>query len=86
MVGPRPERPFFVNQLSESIPYYGVRHSAKPGITGWSQIKYPYGSSEKDALRKLEYDIYYLKNQNFLFDMIILIRTVDIVVFRFGAR
>ena len=86
MVGPRPERPFFVDKLNESIRYYRIRHSVKPGITGWSQIKCPYGSSEKDALRKLEYDIFYLKNQNFLFDLIILIRTVDIVVFRFGSR
>jgi sugar transferase (PEP-CTERM system associated) len=85
-VGPRPERPEFVAQLSESIPYYEERHCAKPGITGWAQICYPYGSSEKDSLEKLQYDLYYVKNHSLLFDLMILLQTVEVVLLGKGAR
>lgn len=85
-VGPRPERPEFVAQLAESIPYYDERHYAKPGITGWAQICYPYGSSEKDSLEKLQYDLYYVKNHSLLFDLMILLQTVEVVLLGKGAR
>jgi sugar transferase (PEP-CTERM system associated) len=85
-VGPRPERPLFVAQLAESIPYYDERHCAKPGITGWAQVCYPYGSSEKDAIEKLQYDLYYVKNHSLLFDMMILLQTVEVVLLGKGGR
>jgi len=85
-VGPRPERPEFVAQLAEKIPYYVQRHCIKPGITGWAQLCYPYGSSEKDALEKLQYDLYYIKNNSLLFDLAILIQTAEVVLFGKGAR
>lgn len=85
-VGPRPERPVFVEQLVQKLPYYSLRHSAKPGITGWAQICYPYGASEEDALRKLEYDLYYIKNQSIFMDLLIIFRTVKTVLFQKGAR
>lgn len=85
-VGPRPERPIFVDQLVEKLPYYSLRHSAKPGITGWAQVCYPYGASEEDALRKLEYDLYYIKHQSFFIDLLIIFRTVKTVLFRKGSR
>jgi sugar transferase (PEP-CTERM system associated) len=85
-VGPRPERPEFVAQLAEKIPYYVQRHCVKPGITGWAQLCYPYGSSETDALEKLQYDLYYIKNNNLLFDLAILIQTAEVVLFGTGAR
>jgi sugar transferase (PEP-CTERM system associated) len=85
-VGPRPERPEFVAQLAEKIPYYVQRHCVKPGITGWAQLCYPYGSSEGDALEKLQYDLYYIKNNNLLFDLAILIQTAEVVLFGKGAR
>jgi sugar transferase (PEP-CTERM system associated) len=85
-VGPRPERPQFVAELSDSIPYYEERHCAKPGITGWAQICYPYGASEKDSLEKLQYDLYYLKNHSLLFDMMILLQTVEVVLLGKGGR
>jgi sugar transferase (PEP-CTERM system associated) len=85
-VGPRPERPQFVAQLAESIPYYAERHCAKPGITGWAQICYQYGSSEKDSLEKLQYDLYYVKNHSLLFDLMILLQTVEVVLLGKGAR
>jgi sugar transferase (PEP-CTERM system associated) len=85
-VGPRPERPQFVTELSEKIPYYVQRHSVKPGITGWAQLCYPYGSSEQDALEKLQYDLYYIKNNTLLFDLAILLQTVEVVVMGQGAR
>ncbi len=85
-VGPRPERPVFVEQLSRSIPYYSLRHNVKPGITGWAQVFYPYGASEEDALRKLEYDLYYIKNMSPQMDLWIIIETIKIVLFQKGAR
>ena len=85
-VGPRPERPEFVEHLEKKIPYYRERHTVKPGITGWAQLCYPYGSSEKDALEKLQYDLYYVKNRTLLFDLAILVQTVEVVLWRKGAR
>jgi sugar transferase (PEP-CTERM system associated) len=85
-VGPRPERPEFVKQLEQSIPYYRERHTVKPGITGWAQLCYPYGSSERDALEKLQYDLYYVKNRGLLFDFAILVQTVEVVLWGKGAR
>jgi sugar transferase (PEP-CTERM system associated) len=79
LVGPRPERPEFVADLAERIPYYHERHSVKPGITGWAQLCYPYGSSEEDALQKLQYDLYYVKNNTLLFDLAILLQTAEVV-------
>jgi sugar transferase (PEP-CTERM system associated) len=83
-VGPRPERPEFVLELVKSIPYYNQRHNVKPGLTGWAQLKYPYGSTMEDALEKLKYDLYYVKHRSILLDMFILIRTVEIVIFGKG--
>ena len=85
-VGPRPERPIFVEQLTGKLPYYSLRHAAKPGITGWAQVCYPYGASEEDALRKLEYDLYYIKHQSFFLDMLIIFRTIKTVLFQKGSR
>jgi sugar transferase (PEP-CTERM system associated) len=85
-VGPRPERPYFVKQLCEEIPYYNVRHSIKPGITGWAQVRYQYGASVEDALQKLQYDLYYVKNNSLFLDIIILIDTVQVVLFGKGGR
>jgi len=78
-VGPRPERPYFVEKLAREIPYYIERYRAKPGITGWAQIKYPYGASVEDARRKLEYDLYYMKNYNIMLDLLILVQTARVV-------
>ncbi len=86
LVGPRPERPQFVKELSEKIPYYVERLSVKPGITGWAQLCYPYGASEQDALEKLQYDLYYVKNRNLLFDIAILVQTAEVVLMGKGAR
>lgn len=85
-VGPRPERPYFVKQLCEEIPYYDVRHSIKPGITGWAQVRYQYGASVEDAIQKLQYDLYYVKNNSLFLDIIILIDTVQVVLFGKGSR
>jgi sugar transferase (PEP-CTERM system associated) len=85
-VGPRPERPQFVAELARRIPYYGERHCVKPGITGWAQLCFPYGSSEQDALEKLQYDLYYIKNNCLLFDLSILVQTVEVVFLGNGAR
>ncbi len=85
-VGPRPERPQFVEALAEKIPYYMQRHCVKPGITGWAQLCYPYGSSEQDAIEKLQYDLYYIKNNGFLFDLSILVQTAEVVLMGKGAR
>lgn len=86
LVGPRPERPEFVETLSKNIPYYLERHRVNPGITGWAQLCYPYGSSEKDAFEKLEYDLYYVKNRTLLFDLMILLQTAEVVLWQKGAR
>ena len=83
-VGPRPERPEFVQQLIKNLPYYNERHNVKPGLTGWAQLKYPYGSTEEDSLEKLKYDLYYIKHRSFMLDLLILIRTVEIVLFGKG--
>ena len=85
-VGPRPERPFFVDQLVEKIPYYSLRHSVKPGITGWAQVSSPYGASLEDAVEKLQYDLYYVKNHGLFLDLIILFSTIEVVVLGKGAR
>ena len=84
-VGPRPERPHFVKQLAEEIPFYEQRHLIPPGLTGWAQIKYPYGASVEDARQKLQYDLYYVKNQSLLLDAIILFETVKTILFGRGA-
>ena len=85
-VGPRPERPFFVNELKKEIPYYEVRNVVKPGITGWTQVKYPYGATVDDAKEKLQYDIFYIKNMSPVLDLIIVLLTVRIILFGRGAR
>lgn len=85
-VGPRPERPEFVARLSEAIPYYAERHSVKPGLTGWAQLCYPYGSSDADAAEKLEYDLYYVKNRSLFLDAMILLQTVEVIILGKGAR
>jgi sugar transferase (PEP-CTERM system associated) len=83
-VGPRPERPFFVEQLNEVIPFYSQRHLVEPGLTGWAQVRYDYGASVEDALQKLQYDLYYIKNASLTFDLWILMETVKIVLFGRG--
>ena len=83
-VGPRPEREFFIKQLEKEIMYYNLRHTVKPGLTGWAQVMYPYGASVEDAYRKLQYDLYYIKNHDIIFDMKILLKTVTIVIFGKG--
>jgi sugar transferase (PEP-CTERM system associated) len=85
-IGPRPERPIFVTQLEDTIPYYSQRHLIKPGLTGWAQIRYPYGASVEDAIEKLKYDLYYIKNQSPMLDAMILFDTIRIVLFGRGAR
>jgi exopolysaccharide biosynthesis polyprenyl glycosylphosphotransferase len=85
LVGPRPERPVFVQDLSQKIPYYSQRHIVKPGLTGWAQINYPYGNTVEDALQKLQYDLFYIKNQSLLFDLSILFNTIKTVVLRKGT-
>ncbi|HLA09625.1 MAG TPA: TIGR03013 family XrtA/PEP-CTERM system glycosyltransferase [Pyrinomonadaceae bacterium] len=85
-VGPRPERPHFVSQLAQEIPYYHQRHLIAPGLTGWAQIKYPYGASIEDARQKLQYDLFYIKNQSLILDAIIMFETVKIILFGRGAH
>jgi len=85
-IGPRPERPFFVEQLRAQIPYYDLRHRVPPGITGWAQVNYPYGATVEDARRKLAYDLYYLKRSDLVLDLVILLQTVRVVLFAHGAR
>ena len=86
MVGPRPERPSFVAQLREQIPYYDLRHTGKPGLTGWAQVRYAYGASLEDARKKHQFDLYYVKNNSVLLDLQVLIETVSVVLFREGAH
>jgi lipopolysaccharide/colanic/teichoic acid biosynthesis glycosyltransferase len=85
-VGPRPERPHFVDQLAEVIPFYRDRACVKPGITGWAQVNYPYGASIEDARQKLSYDLYYVKHRNLFLDVLILFATVRVILFQEGAR
>jgi len=85
-VGPRPERPEFVAQLAGRVPFYEERHFVKPGVTGWAQVRYSYGASEKDAQEKLEYDLYYVKHHSLILDLMVLLQTVEIVLFRIGSR
>lgn len=86
LVGPRPERPSFVEQLRGQIPFYDIRHSVKPGVTGWAQVRYSYGASVEDARRKHEFDLYYVKNNSLFLDILVLIETVSVVLFREGAQ
>jgi len=85
-VGPRPERPHFVDQLNQEIRYYSIRHSVKPGLTGWAQLRYPYGASVRDAEEKLKFDLFYVKNHGLVFDLMIMLQTVEVVLFGRGAR
>jgi sugar transferase (PEP-CTERM system associated) len=85
-VGPRPERPFFVEKLKERVPYYKERFTVKPGVTGWAQIKYGYGASERDALEKLKYDLYYIKNMSVVMDLLVMFHTAKIVLLGRGSR
>ncbi len=86
LVGPRPERPYFVDQLTKQIPFYAVRHSVKPGVTGWAQVRYHYGASVDDAAQKLQYDLYYVKNHTLMLDLVILFETVEVVLTARGAQ
>jgi sugar transferase (PEP-CTERM system associated) len=86
IIGPRPERPQFVDDFNTRIRYYSLRHCVKPGLTGWAQLRYPYGSSLEDAEEKLKFDLFYVKNHNFVFDLAILVQTVEVVLFGRGAR
>jgi sugar transferase (PEP-CTERM system associated) len=85
-VGPRPERPFFVEQLARDIPFYSQRHAVKPGVTGWAQVKYQYGSTVEDAMEKLRYDLYYIKHMSIVFDLTIVLDTVKVILFGKGAK
>ncbi len=86
LVGPRPERPEFVEELEKKIPFFKVRHRVKPGLAGWAQLKYPYGASEKDTYNKLQYDLYYVKNHSFIMDVLVLLQTVEVIILGKGAR
>ncbi|MDR1854028.1 MAG: TIGR03013 family PEP-CTERM/XrtA system glycosyltransferase [Azoarcus sp.] len=86
LVGPRPERPFFVDQLAREIPFYGIRHCVKPGLTGWAQVRYQYGASRDDAVQKLQYDLYYVKNHTLVLDTLVLLETVRVVLMGEGAH
>ncbi len=85
-IGPRPERPEFVQELTKQIPFYDIRHSVKPGITGWAQLCYPYGANAEDAKQKLQFDLYYVKNHSLFLDFMILLTTVEVILFGKGAR
>jgi lipopolysaccharide/colanic/teichoic acid biosynthesis glycosyltransferase len=85
-VGPRPERPEFVESLTKDIPFYGVRHMVRPGLTGWAQIRYKYGSTVQDAIEKLQYDLFYIKNASIGLDLLIMFQTVKTVLLRRGAQ
>jgi lipopolysaccharide/colanic/teichoic acid biosynthesis glycosyltransferase len=86
LVGPRPERPFFVDQLTREIPFYAARHSIKPGLTGWAQVRYHYGATLDDAAEKLQFDLYYVKNHTLFLDLVILFETVVVVITGEGAQ
>jgi lipopolysaccharide/colanic/teichoic acid biosynthesis glycosyltransferase len=85
LVGPRPERPEFVAELTREIPFYGQRHIVRPGLTGWAQVRYTYGASKEDALQKLQYDLFYIKNLSLSLDVFIITETIKTVVLRRGA-
>ena len=85
LIGPRPERPEFYQQISQKIPFYELRHLIRPGLSGWAQVNYPYGASVEDAANKLSYDLYYLKNFSFLLDLLILFKTIRLVFNAQGA-
>ena len=85
-IGPRPERPIFVDKFAREIPYYRRRHVVKPGITGWAQIRYPYGASKEDALEKLKYDLYYIRHFSIFFDISIILETGKVVLLGKGSR
>ena len=85
-VGPRPEREYFVKDLEKEIPYYGIRFTVKPGLTGWAQVRYNYGASLEDAFEKLNYELFYIKNMSPWMDLLIIMRTIKIVLFGKGAR
>jgi exopolysaccharide biosynthesis polyprenyl glycosylphosphotransferase len=85
-IGPRPERPEFVRELKEKIPYYSLRHSVKPGITGWAQVNYRYGASIEDAIEKLQYDLFYIQNMSLLLEIRIFLKTIQVVLFGKGSR
>jgi lipopolysaccharide/colanic/teichoic acid biosynthesis glycosyltransferase len=86
LVGPRPERPEFVNDLTCAIPYYSLRHSVRPGITGWAQIRYHYGNSVEDAKEKLRYDLFYIKNMSVGLDILIFLNTIKVIILGTGAK
>jgi sugar transferase (PEP-CTERM system associated) len=86
LVGPRPERPFFVDKLTQEIPYFAVRQSVKPGVTGWAQVRYQYGATVEDAAEKLQYDLYYVKNHTLFLDLVVLFETVGVVLTGKGAQ
>ncbi|MCW8980492.1 MAG: sugar transferase, partial [Altibacter sp.] len=83
-IGPRPERPVFVKELSEKIPFYEVRHLVKPGVTGWAQVNAKYGMTQEDALEKLQYDLYYIKRRSLFLDISIVIKTLSTIIFYRG--
>jgi lipopolysaccharide/colanic/teichoic acid biosynthesis glycosyltransferase len=85
-VGPRPERPFFVNELAYQVPFYNLRHAVKPGITGWAQVRYRYADSLESAVEKLRYDLYYVKHLSTAFDLTIVLDTVKTIVLRMGSH
>jgi lipopolysaccharide/colanic/teichoic acid biosynthesis glycosyltransferase len=86
LVGPRPERPEFVSQLTKDIPFYGQRHVVRPGLTGWAQVCYTYGASVEDAMEKLQYDLFYVKNLSIALDIFIIVSTIKTVLLSKGAR
>jgi lipopolysaccharide/colanic/teichoic acid biosynthesis glycosyltransferase len=85
-VGPRPEREAFVQELERLVPFYRERFSVKPGITGWAQVNYGYGASVRDAVEKLNYDLFYIKNMTLLMDLLVMLRTIKILIFGYGVR
>ena len=84
LVGPRPERPEFVQSLAQQIPFYGLRHVVKPGLTGWAQVRYTYGASVEDAIEKLQYDLFYIKNMSVGLDVFVMFETIKTVLLRRG--
>jgi lipopolysaccharide/colanic/teichoic acid biosynthesis glycosyltransferase len=86
LVGPRPERPEFVDALKQEVPYYNLRHTIRPGITGWAQIRYKYGSSVEDAREKLRYDLFYIKNMSLGLDLLVFLQTIKVILWARGAK